>query len=270
MTIGKPGIITILDDAGAFTAGHIHVSINGTEYTQNFSSDKNTTMTALAAQLAANAETDTAVYSSGAHTIVITPLIGKQLYITSDVSGVTGGMTVTISTTPAYPTWATDPAAELVEPSDPLKATGWIHGNKPPASWFNWLFNLLFLWVKWVEDQIENVIPSKVDLIVESGSFTCTFPTNKEATFNYIKYSGGYVRLWWNGRDGMDSEQTHTNSATTIPISIQPTGEAKYFPVTTDGDPAIMTIATGNSGLLIKSLAATTVLNGGTGFYNLT
>jgi hypothetical protein len=37
-------------------------------------------------------------------------------------------------------TWATDPGADVQEPSSGRKALGYETGNKPPAGEFNWLF----------------------------------------------------------------------------------------------------------------------------------
>ena len=108
MKIGKPGILIFTDDEGTWTAGDVVYSINGTDYTQSFSSDKDTSMEALAVQLAADANVNTAIYNLGAHTITCTPIIGKQLYGEADVSDVTGTMAaVAITTTPTYPDWCT-------------------------------------------------------------------------------------------------------------------------------------------------------------------
>jgi hypothetical protein len=86
--------VVITDDAGTFTAGNIVATVNGTVLTQAWGTDKNTTMTALAAQIAANVNVDTAVYASGTHTITIVANDDIELTISVDVSGITGTMTI--------------------------------------------------------------------------------------------------------------------------------------------------------------------------------
>ena len=183
MPIGRPGILIFTDDAGTWTAGSAVYSINGNDYTQAWGTNKDTSMTALAAQLAADPDVDTAVYNSTAHTITCTPLIGKQLFGETDLSGVTGTMAaVTITTTPAYPTWATDPAAELNEPSSGEKAVGWIHDNMPPASWLNWLQNLVCGWLLWIDDFIGN------HDVETTGEGDLTFSNNQFDTTKTLHY----------------------------------------------------------------------------------
>jgi len=87
-------VVVVTDDAGTYTAGDIVVTVNGTDVTESFDTDKNTTMTALAASIQALEDVLTAVYASGAHTITITPISGGDLEISVDVSGITGTMTI--------------------------------------------------------------------------------------------------------------------------------------------------------------------------------
>jgi hypothetical protein len=93
------GSKTITDNAGTYTAGPISVTVNGTVVTQAYSSDKATTLTALAAQIAALAAVDTAVHTANAHTTVIAPNAGHVLGISWDLSGITGTMTFTLTAT---------------------------------------------------------------------------------------------------------------------------------------------------------------------------
>jgi hypothetical protein len=90
-----PKIVT--DSAGTFTAGSIVATVNGVAVTQAFSTDKDTTMTALAAQLQARSDIATAAYSSVAHTITVTPEANTPLSLAVSVTGITGTMTVAIS-----------------------------------------------------------------------------------------------------------------------------------------------------------------------------
>lgn len=96
--------VVITDDAGTFTAGTITATVhknvvNGVDvpvtYSQVFGTDKDTSMAALAAKIAADAGVDTCVYSSSGHTMT---LVGNADYsltsVTVDVTGITGAMTI--------------------------------------------------------------------------------------------------------------------------------------------------------------------------------
>jgi hypothetical protein len=96
---GQVGTKTITDSAGTYTAGSIVVTVNGTVITQTYDTDKNTTLTALAAAIAALSTVASAVYNSGVHTIVITPETGVLLSISVTLTGITGTMTMTITAT---------------------------------------------------------------------------------------------------------------------------------------------------------------------------
>jgi hypothetical protein len=90
LPVANQAVLT--DDAGTFTAGSIAVTVNGTVITQAWGTDKNTTMTALAAAIQAGVTgVYSAVYSSGSHTIT---LKARNIAVTAvaDLSGVTGTM----------------------------------------------------------------------------------------------------------------------------------------------------------------------------------
>jgi hypothetical protein len=78
------GTKTMTDNAGTYTSGAITGKVNGHAFTAAYDSNKNTTLTALAAAIAAADTTNiaSAVYSSGAHTIVVTPNAGCLVAIT--------------------------------------------------------------------------------------------------------------------------------------------------------------------------------------------
>lgn len=150
--IGKPGVIVITDNGGTWTAGNVQVAVGVTTYTQNYDTNKDTSMTALAAQLAGDPDVISAVYNSTAHTITITPAVKKQLAILLvKMTGFTGTMTWDYDATNGYPNWSSDGAAEIAEPSTGEKATGLIHGTRPPAHWFNYLFQMIRQWTNYVE-----------------------------------------------------------------------------------------------------------------------
>jgi hypothetical protein len=89
----------ILDDAGTFTAGDIVTTVNGTAITTTFGTDKDTTMTAHAAAILAGVTGVSAcAYSAGSHTITIQTR-DISLTVETDVSGLTGTMTITSYTT---------------------------------------------------------------------------------------------------------------------------------------------------------------------------
>jgi hypothetical protein len=184
MSIGKPGVVVITDNAGTWTAGIAGVSVNGNSYGPSYDTNKDTSMTNLAAAVAGDADVLSSVYSSGAHTITITPKIGKQLYVLTTTQYVTGTMEMIAETTPNYPSWATGASVEMEEPDSGEKAAGWVHDQKPPAHWFNWIKNLLYQWVKFFEDNSwEN---GECNLIFPDSDFTteqtvaCSFSYNKQ------------------------------------------------------------------------------------------
>ena len=90
-------VVVITDNAGTWTAGSVVVTINGTAYTQAWSVDKNTSMTALAVQIATNTTVASATYSATTHKITITGNAGYSLAVSAVTTGVTGTMTLTIS-----------------------------------------------------------------------------------------------------------------------------------------------------------------------------
>lgn len=92
------GTKIITDDAGTYTAGDVVVSVNGNEITESFDTDKDTTLTNLAASIQALSEISTAAYSSVAHTITITPVSGGVASVENiDLTGITGDMTMDLS-----------------------------------------------------------------------------------------------------------------------------------------------------------------------------
>lgn len=99
--IGVIGIAKVLtDDAGTYTAGSISLKVNGTTVTEAYDTDKDTTLTNLAATIQALADISTAVYSSVAHTITITPIATSYAGITDiDLTGITGTMAAIAVTT---------------------------------------------------------------------------------------------------------------------------------------------------------------------------
>ncbi len=50
----------------------------------------------------------------------------------------------------SLPRWATDGAAGIVEPSSGKKDLGFDPGERPPAQYFDWLFNLIYQWIHWL------------------------------------------------------------------------------------------------------------------------
>lgn len=47
------------------------------------------------------------------------------------------------------PEWATDGAADIVEPTSGKKALGWKRKERPPGQYFNWLLNLIYQWISY-------------------------------------------------------------------------------------------------------------------------
>ena len=49
-----------------------------------------------------------------------------------------------------YPRWA-DVGGDIVEPTSGKKDVGWVSDEEPPAQYFNWLLNLLYQWVVYLD-----------------------------------------------------------------------------------------------------------------------
>ncbi len=74
--------------AGTWTAGSAVVTVNGTETTVPYNTDKATTLGDVATAIAASADVTSAVYASDV--ITVTPVTGTPVAITIDLSGITG------------------------------------------------------------------------------------------------------------------------------------------------------------------------------------
>ena len=86
--------VVITDNAGTWTAGDVVATVNGTDVTESFDTDKDTSMTNLAASIQALATVSSAAYVAGSHTITVLAANDVSLTITVDVSGITGTMTI--------------------------------------------------------------------------------------------------------------------------------------------------------------------------------
>jgi len=51
------------------------------------------------------------------------------------------------------PTWATS-SPNILEPSDGKKAQGWVPGEQPPASFFNYWQGLAYEWIKYFDENV--------------------------------------------------------------------------------------------------------------------
>lgn len=92
----------ITDDAGTYTAGDIVATLTLSQdgkddvsvvVTESFDTDKDTTLAALAASIAASAYITSAVYAAGSHTITIIAT-DYEIAVAVDVTGITGTMTI--------------------------------------------------------------------------------------------------------------------------------------------------------------------------------
>lgn len=94
-------------------------------------------------------------------------------------------------------TWATD-ADTTVDPGSGKKATGFLPAEQPPAEFFNWLFNLLFQWVGYLN--APNNITLGADLVdTEAHAVTerLTVAAAANSVANYtLAFKGGDARLW--------------------------------------------------------------------------
>jgi hypothetical protein len=191
--IGKPGVVVITDDGGTWTAGDVVVAVAGQNFTQSFDTDKDTSMTALAVQMATGVGVDTVVYDSGAHTITITPLIGASVSVEYDFSTLTGTMTFNHSTTTDLPVWATDVAAVISEPITAKKEGGFDVSEKPPAHWFNYLLNLYWLFFRWIDYVIGETAEGSFEINIYNDTVKIPiawYKRGRDVIINFTQTSG--------------------------------------------------------------------------------
>lgn len=82
---------------GTWTAGSAVVTVNGTETTVPFDTDKATSLAAVATAIQAHADVTTAVYA--ANVITVTPATGTPVSVTIDLSAITGTLVLVASAT---------------------------------------------------------------------------------------------------------------------------------------------------------------------------
>ena len=110
-----------------------------------------------------------------------------------------------------YPQFAVNPdgtasSADIIEPTEPQKLTGWLPAVKPPSQTFNWLHSLVARWSMWF-DQQEQDHESRIDSLE-------TFETNldsddvadvSEAVTGANKVTDALTRLF---RSSMETKAT--------------------------------------------------------------
>lgn len=114
--------------------------------------------------------------------------------------------------------WATRAGASVIEPPSAKRLDGWVGGEEPPASWFNWWMKLAWEWVTYLEvhdDEREaerrdiNVI-SNARLMTAAAYFTGVTP--KEPTASGIVVGSvdyqvpRYVVFWTDGSYAYSSD----------------------------------------------------------------
>lgn len=92
-----PDSVVITDNAGTISTGYLSITVNNVTINENFATNKNTTLTNLAAHLVSYYPKiiESATYSSAAHTITIVPTGKEVLDVSEDVSNITGTLTMT-------------------------------------------------------------------------------------------------------------------------------------------------------------------------------
>ncbi len=86
--------VVITDDGGTWTAGNLVSTVNGVTVTTAFATDKATSMAQHATDIAALAFVTSATYVGGSNTITVVGDPDVYLSISTDVSGITGTMTI--------------------------------------------------------------------------------------------------------------------------------------------------------------------------------
>lgn len=65
---------------------------------------------------------------------------------------------------PRWADGASGHAASVTEPTELLKDTGWVGSNPPPAAVMNWLQNLAYQWIDWINDALTELDSSKQEI----------------------------------------------------------------------------------------------------------
>lgn len=81
------------------------------------------------------------------------------------------------------PEWASGMLADIVNPTGAKKALGWVTGEKPPAQYFNWLLNNIYMWAIWLQAyEDEAHVWSKHQSFNEGITATRTLANNHAVT----------------------------------------------------------------------------------------
>ena len=171
---------TIIDNAGTFTGGTISANINGIIVSTAWITDKNTTLATLAAamQVALRAQTSgdttsTVTYTSGTHTILVTPKSTVSVFVAFVLAGITGTMTISSITYSAPETYA-DALTRLSASDDSwyqltiastltadiLAVSAWVNANTSPK----------FFFYKTADANVVNVDPATDAALTTSGT----------------------------------------------------------------------------------------------------
>lgn len=67
------------------------------------------------------------------------------------------------------PRWA-DVGGDIVEPSAGKKNVGWLADERPPAQYFNWLLNTIYLWCKWIDDGVWTAVSGAFSGAISAAS----------------------------------------------------------------------------------------------------
>ena len=86
------------------------------------------------------------------------------------------------------PTWATGGGADISTPTSGQQATGWVEGQSPPAGWFNWWQNLVYLWIAWYYIYI--LPASTIGFPYKSGDPIALRQDISPAIGGYVQYAG--------------------------------------------------------------------------------
>lgn len=92
-----------------------------------------------------------------------------------------------------YPRWA-DVGGSITEPSSGKKDVGWVVAEKPPAQYFNWLLNLIYLWIVWFDGMFgTESAPRTMSLGLSAG-----FVTDETTSWYRETFTGTDVGNWKN------------------------------------------------------------------------
>lgn len=128
----------------------------------------------------------------------------------------------------------------VVEPDAGQKPEGWAFQQLPPRGWMNWLHNLYYLWIKWLDEELEPEVSGRLQTgTVTVRAYSGTADNGSDVTLNYhASRITAYPGNLWDIRINVNTSSLSLDmglAGTDGSYSIKPTsGTFPFTPVATD------------------------------------